>query len=190
MHGLMGGGWNRSVGHGHRGGTTCRETAGNRPRDLPPSNATAPVAYPPPARRLQTHPQPPTPLRGMAADPVAAQTAPLAVGPVPPPVHHPQRAVAADRGRRDRAIQPGSGDGHPLPIPGRHDPEPLPANEPCLTEPTVESPVRGDTHAGFGERPEETDRQQCRHRASGRLNQRLDHRFCPVPFGSRLMIAR
>jgi hypothetical protein len=38
-----------------------------------------------PARRLQTHPQPPTPLRGMAADPVAAQTAPLAVGPVPPP---------------------------------------------------------------------------------------------------------
>jgi hypothetical protein len=30
MHGLMGGGWRRSVGHGHRGGTTCRETAGTQ----------------------------------------------------------------------------------------------------------------------------------------------------------------
>jgi hypothetical protein len=49
----------------------------------------------------------------------------------------------------------------------------LPANEPRLTELTVESPVRGDTHAGFGERLEETDRQQCRHRASGRLNHRI-----------------
>ena len=35
----------------------------------------------------------------------------------------------------------------------------------------VESPVRGDTHAGFGERPAETDRRQRRHRAAGRLNQ-------------------
>ena len=30
MHGLMGGGWRRSVGHGHRGGTACRETAGTQ----------------------------------------------------------------------------------------------------------------------------------------------------------------
>jgi hypothetical protein len=36
--------------------------------------------------------------------------------------------------------------------------------------------VRGDTHAGFGERSEETDRQQCRHRASGRLNHRIAQR--------------
>jgi hypothetical protein len=34
----------------------------------------------------------------------------------------------------------------------------------------MESPLRGDTHGGFGERPGETDQQQCRHRAPGRLN--------------------
>lgn len=28
----------------------------------------------------------------------------------------------------------------------------------------------GDGHVRFGERPGETDRQQCRHRAPGRLN--------------------
>jgi hypothetical protein len=33
----------------------------------------------------------------------------------------------------------------------------------------VESPVLSNGHAGFGERPEETDREQSRHRASGRL---------------------
>ena len=49
--------------------------------------------------------------------------------PVPPPVHHPERAVAADRGRRDRTVQPRIGDGHPLPIPRAEDPEPLPARE-------------------------------------------------------------
>ena len=31
--------------------------------------------------------------------------------------------------------------------------------------------MRGDTHAGFGERPEETGRERSRYRASGRLNQ-------------------
>jgi hypothetical protein len=35
----------------------------------------------------------------------------------------------------------------------------------------VESPLRGNTHGGFGERPGETDRWQHRHRAPGRLNQ-------------------
>jgi hypothetical protein len=80
----------------------------------------------------------------------------LAVGSVPPPLHHRQRAVAAVRGRWSRGVQPRIGDSYAIPIPGKHDPEPLPAHEPCLTEPTVESPVRGDTHAGFGERPEET----------------------------------
>jgi hypothetical protein len=33
----------------------------------------------------------------------------------------------------------------------------------------VESPVLRNGHAGFGERSEETDREQSRHRASGRL---------------------
>jgi hypothetical protein len=37
----------------------------------------------------------------------------------------------------------------------------------------VESPLPGDRHGGFGERPGETDREQSRHRAPGRLNQRL-----------------
>jgi hypothetical protein len=35
----------------------------------------------------------------------------------------------------------------------------------------VESPLPGDRHGGFGERPGETDREQPRHRAPGRLNQ-------------------
>jgi hypothetical protein len=35
--------------------------------------------------------------------------------------------------------------------------------------------VPGDRHGGFGERPGETDREQSRHRAPGRLNQEL---FC------------
>ena len=30
--------------------------------------------------------------------------------------------------------------------------------------------MRGNAHARFGERPEETDRPECRHRASGRLH--------------------
>lgn len=38
---------------------------------------------------------------------------------------------------------------------------------------TVESPLRGDAHGGFGERPGETDREQSRHRAPGRLNHRV-----------------
>jgi hypothetical protein len=35
---------------------------------------------------------------------------------------------------------------------------------------TVESPLRRKAHGGFGERPGETDRQQCPHRAPGRLS--------------------
>jgi len=34
----------------------------------------------------------------------------------------------------------------------------------------VESPLPRDGHGGFGERPGETDREQSRHRAPGRLN--------------------
>jgi hypothetical protein len=35
---------------------------------------------------------------------------------------------------------------------------------------TVESPVPGDGHAGFGERPGETGQEQSGYRAPGRLN--------------------
>jgi hypothetical protein len=41
----------------------------------------------------------------------------------------------------------------------------------------VESPVRGNSHAGFGGRPAETERPKGRHRAAGRphlANQALD----------------
>jgi hypothetical protein len=41
---------------------------------------------------------------------------------------------------------------------GKQDPESLDPGQPRLTAETVESPVRGDAHAGFGERPAETDR--------------------------------
>ena len=34
----------------------------------------------------------------------------------------------------------------------------------------MESPLRREAHGGFGERPGETDRQQCQHRAPGRLS--------------------
>ena len=42
--------------------------------------------------------------------------------------------------------------------------------QPRLTADTVESPLPGNRHGGFGERPGETDREQSRHRAPGRLN--------------------
>ena len=50
---------------------------------------------------------------------------------------------------------------------------------------TVESRVRREAHARFGERPGETDRQQCRHCAPGRLNHLIAHRAVPLPLGSR-----
>ncbi|CAG6398314.1 hypothetical protein NMG29_39565 [Streptomyces cocklensis] len=54
----------------------------------------------------------------------------------------PPRAVATDRGRRDRAVPDCIGHGQPLPIPGQHDPQPMAACEPRLTAETVESPLR------------------------------------------------
>src|SRR5215217_8530527 len=50
---------------------------------------------------------------------------------------------------------------------------PQPLGLSCLNQPTadaMESPLRGNTHGGFGERPGETDREQSRHRTPGRLN--------------------
>ena len=77
----------------------------------------------------------------------------------PPPVHHPRRTVETDHGGRDRPVQPGLGTGHPVSLPGQHDPQPLDPRNHARTAATVESPVRGDAHAGFGERPGETDRE-------------------------------
>jgi len=54
--------------------------------------------------------------------------------------------------------------------------------EPRLTADTVESPLPGDWHGGFGERPGETDRQQYRHRAPGRLNSLIT--VTPASFAS------
>ncbi len=50
---------------------------------------------------------------------------------------------------------------------------PAPGSQPRLTAGTVESPVPGDAHAGFGERPGETGQEQSRHRAPGRLNRSI-----------------
>lgn len=47
----------------------------------------------------------------------------------------------------------------------------------------MESPALGDGHAGFGERPGETDRRQHWHHASGRLNR-------ATPFGLRVSLSR
>ena len=55
-------------------------------------------------------------------------------------------------------INPAAVDGQPLPIPGREDPQPLPKKD-ASEQLTVESRVRREAHARFGERPGETDRQ-------------------------------
>ncbi len=82
----------------------------------------------------------------------------------------PQRPVDQTLGGRDRAIQPRQGPDHPIPLPRHEDPQPVGPGQPRLTADAVESPLRGNTHGGFGERPGETDPWQHRHRASGRLN--------------------
>ena len=66
---------------------------------------------------------------------------------------------------------------------GNKIPNPWAAAQPRLTAGTVESPVRGETHGGFGERPGETDRGQPRHRAPGRLNCKPDRSIttCATP---------
>jgi len=57
-----------------------------------------------------------------------------------------------------------------IPVPRQQDPKSLDPGQPRLTAETVESPERGNAHAGFGERHAETDRWRRRHRAAGRLN--------------------
>ncbi len=58
---------------------------------------------------------------------------------------------------------------------GAQIPNPLDPGQPRPTADTVESPLRGNSHGGCGERPWETDRRQPRHRAQGRLNHRHRH---------------
>ena len=59
----------------------------------------------------------------------------------------PSGAVAPVRSRRSDLDQPGSGNGQPLPIPGRDDPQPLPANE------HFRAADRGEPGASRGARP-------------------------------------
>ena len=119
----------------------------------------------------KTHLQQTGRLHMLETRPHAAGTPRLELGTAPPPPDRPHRAVA-DRGGRDRVLPDREGDGLPLHLPGQQDPHPLATHEPRLTADTVESPLPRDRHAGFGERPGETDRWQHRHRAPGRLNMR------------------
>jgi hypothetical protein len=55
------------------------------------------------------------------------------------------------------------------------NPQPLATRQPHLRADAVKSPLPGDRHGEFGERPGETDREQSRHRAPGRLTTRVRH---------------
>src|SRR5436190_18898527 len=63
-----------------------------------------------------------------------------------------------------------------------------------LTAGPVESPVPGDGHAGFGERPGETGREQSRHRAPGLLSDEAGQALRPpkgrtwAPRGARPVV--
>ncbi|MFF0051734.1 reverse transcriptase domain-containing protein [Streptomyces sp. NPDC005498] len=74
---------------------------------------------------------------------------------------------------RGRVLPDPGCDGLPLQLPGHEDPDPMATCEPRLTAGTVESPLPRDRHGGFGERSGETDREQSRHRAPGRLTNRI-----------------
>jgi hypothetical protein len=53
-----------------------------------------------------------------------------------------------------------------------------------LTAGPVGSPLRREAHGGFGERPEETDREQSRHRAPGLLSDESGFSLLPVVRGT------
>ena len=99
---------------------------------------------------------------------VVLHAASLDVEGLPPTVHPPRWTVGTTIGGRDYVVRPRCGTGHPVPLP-RHDRDTLGPETTSLTADSVESPLRGDTHGGFGERPGETGREQPRHRAPGRL---------------------
>lgn len=55
----------------------------------------------------------------------------------------------------------------------------------------MESPLRREAHGGFGERPGETDREQSRHRAPGRLHHvEQSFRMSKTDLAARPMFAR
>jgi hypothetical protein len=62
-------------------------------------------------------------------------------------------------------------------------------HEPRLTAATVESPLPGNWHGGFGERSGETGRWQHRNRAPGRLNSRtLNSRPAALTAGAQMAV--
>ena len=85
--------------------------------------------------------------RAHAADPQQME-----LGTSPPPPQGPQWAVG-NRGGRGRVLPDQKRDGYPLRLPGEQDPEPMATCEPRLTAAAAESPLPGDRHGGFGERP-------------------------------------
>src|SRR5574341_293442 len=100
-----------------------------------------------------------------------AQASPVHLERTAPPLL--QRRMVAGR-PEDGTVRPGDGQHHPLPIPRVGHSGAL-ANGRLTRSSTspdglVESPVHREVPAGFGKRPEETGRQQGRHRASGRLH--------------------
>jgi hypothetical protein len=127
-------------------------------------------------RGLQTHHGLPRKLRVVEGHPLVDEAAPLEVDRRPPAAYRPHRPMAPTLGGRDRTVQHRQSTHHPIPVPRQQDPQPLDRGQPRLTTDTVESPLPRDRHGGFGERPGETDREQSRHRAPGRLNQ-----ICGVP---------
>jgi RNA-directed DNA polymerase len=124
-----------------------------------------------PARSLQTHHERPRELRVVEGDPLVDEAAPLELEGRPSTLHRPCRSVAQTLGGRDRAVQHRLSPDLSIPVPRQQDPQALDRAQPRLTADTVESPLPRDRHGGFGERPGETDREQSRHRAPGRLNQ-------------------
>jgi hypothetical protein len=111
-----------------------------------------------PARRRQAHLPHPGPVRLATADHDAHAPAPLELEDRPQAVHHADRQVAARHRGRDRAPADSGHPGDPLPV--TRDPQSLAYARQRLTTATVESPLRGDAHGGFGERPGETDQRQ------------------------------
>jgi hypothetical protein len=106
-----------------------------------------------------------------SGDPLVDAPAPLELERRPPPPHWPhgrwrgRRRTGSTCSTSHRCRSPG------IDTVAVRSPT-LASAQPRLTADTVESPLPGDRHGRFGERPGETDREQSRHRAPGRLNHR------------------
>jgi RNA-directed DNA polymerase len=126
-----------------------------------------------PLRRLIADVRLPAPLRLPASGRLAAPPTPQAELELAAP-HLPHGAVA--RPQRRGTLQPGRARHQPIPLPRREDPAavdgrlrrttrsrhghgpPGRTDRQMTTRRLVESPVRGNSHAGFGGRPAETER--------------------------------